>query len=740
VTLTTSTRGAARTLTESLRRSTPDAVVTLLRLRPDLRHPVPQDLTELTAQAVTSRSVARALDGLNAWQRQVAEALAALPDPAAVAAVASLLDVPEESCRTALENLRVRALLWGPDDAVHLVRAVREQFGPYPGALAPPSPRPLPEEQVAELLADLDPVAAEVLQRLAWSPTGALPGADRVVRSDAARGPVEQLLALRLLTPLDGETVILPREVAWHVRGGRFCADPVEPEPPAVGGRSRPVELTDRAAVGAAYGLVHDLDELAEALIARPHRLLRDGGLGQRDVSALARDLHVDAAYAGFLLECGVTTVVASAPDGRLLPTREFDRWRRQPAAERWRRVARGWLDAERLFSRALQPDAHPLGPEGDLPYAASMRHAWLDRLAAAGPGLVPVPEELERAVRWVRPRLARVPLRLDQGLTWLRQEAAWLGLTGMGATSTLTTWLAGADAPLPPEVAGLFPAPVDSIILQADLTAVAAGPLPHGLAAELRLLATQESRGGGGVYRFSSSSLRRAFDAGWSAQQIRDWLDQHSATPVPQPLRYLVDDVARQHGSVRVGRATTYLNVEDPARLAELLAEPQAVQLGLRQVGPGVLIALAEPDDVIAFVDRLGHHPAADRSPFDRTETETALRAPAPKRSGPGLASPEEVAAALLAAGTDATDAAAVEEPATVTENLHRLHAAVRAGRPIMLRYVTDDGSETERRLSPLDLAAGRLRAVDLVTGRIISIPLARIVFAPAAGAADLD
>ena len=110
---------------------------------------------------------------------------------------------------------------------MHLVRAVREQFGPYPGALAPPSPRPLPAAQVAELLAELDPVATEVLQRLAWSPTGALPGADRVVRSEAARGPVEQLLALRLLTPLDGETVILPREVAWHVRGGRFCADPV---------------------------------------------------------------------------------------------------------------------------------------------------------------------------------------------------------------------------------------------------------------------------------------------------------------------------------------------------------------------------------------------------------------------------------------------------------------------------------------------------------------------------------
>ena len=92
-------------------------------------------------------------------------------------------------------------------------------------------------------------------------------------------------------------------------------------------------------------------------------------------------------------------------------------------------------------------------------------------------------------------------------------------------------------DRPLPPELAELFPALVDSIIVQADLTAVAGGPLPYQLAAELRLLAAQESRGGAGVYRFSAESLRRAFDAGWSAERIRDWLSHHSATTIPQPL-----------------------------------------------------------------------------------------------------------------------------------------------------------------------------------------------------------
>ena len=80
----------------------------------------------------------RALDGLNAWQRVVAEALAALPDPAALPALCELLHADPEAAAGAVADLRDRALLWGDED-LHLVRAVRDHLGPYPGGLAPPS-------------------------------------------------------------------------------------------------------------------------------------------------------------------------------------------------------------------------------------------------------------------------------------------------------------------------------------------------------------------------------------------------------------------------------------------------------------------------------------------------------------------------------------------------------------------------------------------------------------------------
>ena len=134
----------ARTLTEALRRLDADALTRLLTLRPDLAYPVPGDVADLSAQATTTSSVGRALDGLNAWQRTVAEALAALPDPVTLTALAELLQTDPHAAAGTVADLRDRALLWGDDPELHLVRAVRDHLGPYPGGLAPPSPRPGP--------------------------------------------------------------------------------------------------------------------------------------------------------------------------------------------------------------------------------------------------------------------------------------------------------------------------------------------------------------------------------------------------------------------------------------------------------------------------------------------------------------------------------------------------------------------------------------------------------------------
>jgi len=645
---------AARTLTEALRAMDTEQLTELLRLRPDLTYPLPHDLAELSTRSTTATSLARAVDALDGWVRTVAEALAALPDPSSIRDVTELLG-HGNAVAAALDQLRRRGLAWGPDRQLHLVRGVREAFDPHPGGLAPPSPRPLTRDQVRAALAECDQAARAVLERLQWSPTGAVRNADRAVSPLTARSPVDQLLARGLLRPLDADTVVLPREVAWLLRDGLFAREPVAPEPPAVTGSTRTPRLVDSAAAGAAFGLLHDVELAVHALETQPHRLLRTGGVAARDVTALARRLGTDPAHATFVLECASAAGLV-APGGNLclLPTTDFDRWAGADGASRWLLLSRSWLTAGRWFSASAEPGTHALGPEAEAQSAPTVR-ALVVRLAGGlAVGTVPDLEELTAALTWHRPRLARGPVEAGTLVDWTWREASWLGLVALGGVSSFAAATAG-DQPLPAALVALFPEPVQQVILQADLTAVAPGPLEHSVASELRLLADQESRGGGGVYRFSDTSLRRAFDAGWSAAEVLGWLGVHSATAVPQPLAYLVDDVARRHGSIRVGSAAAYLRTDDDAEAAGLLTHPDAGSLGLRSVAPGVLVASVEPAELVAFLHGMGQTPAVEDEGGRMMTPPPGQRAPRPRPGGvPPSTPPAEVAAAVLAAERD--------------------------------------------------------------------------------------
>ena len=268
----------------------------------------------------------------------------------------------------------------------------------------------------------------------------------------------------------------------------------------------------------------------------------------------------------------------------------------------------------------------------------------------------------------------------------------------------------------------------MDRIVIQADLTAVAPGPPAYAVARDLRLLADQESRGGGGVFRFSAASMRRAFDAGWSAEDVHRWLAEHSSTGVPQPLQYLVDDVQRRHGSIRVGPAGSYLRVADEAQAAIAAQSPgrrrvrtTADRAGRpdrrrRGIGVGRPAARARPDP-----GRRG------RQRHDRLRSGGPTGEPA-TTGDRGRSSPAaEIAAALLAAER----AHPIAEPlaGSVTEDaLDQLRLATREALAVRVVYVSADGSPTERDLAPLDLEAGAVRAVDRASAQVITIPLARI------------
>jgi Helicase conserved C-terminal domain len=640
-----------RTLTEALRAMSAEGLAAFLELRPDLLDPLPDDIAELASRAATLESITRTIDELNIWLRTVAEALAALPDPTSTAELATMLGQGRSQVAVAIQQLRERGLLWGEDQQLHLVRAVRDVFAPYPAGLAPPSARPMSNEQIDAALEACGAEAHVVLERLLWSPTGGVRDADRPVTVASARSPIERLLAHQLLRPLDSETVIIPREVAWRLRAGRFTAQPIATEAPVLTGQHRDPDLVDRAAAGAAFAVLDDIELLAYRLEAEPHKLLRSGGLASRDLTALTRHLGADPVQATFVIECAAAAQLV-APDrtGRLLPTQDYDDWLNWDGPQRWRLVASAWLRAERFFTRSAEDNSHTLGQEAYARTAPSLRTTILQLIASADPGTVLDQGQLAKAAVWHRPRLSSGPLQAEQLVQWTWREATSLGLTALGAVSSFASVALYPDRPMSAALAQLFPTPVDNFLIQNDLTAVTSGPLAHTVASELRIMADQESRGGAGVYRFSASSLRRAFDQGWAATDVQLWLEQHSTTDVPQPLRYLVDDVGRRHGSIRIGPAGCFVRMADQTQAAALLAHPAAARLGLRAVAPNVLVAAVDEDELLPLLQELGHSPAVENSTGELIVARPPRRARR-QRVEPMYKPPaEEMAEALLA------------------------------------------------------------------------------------------
>src|SRR5690606_17860760 len=321
------------------------------------------------------------------------------------------------------------------------------------------------------------------------------------------------------------------------------------------------------------------------------------------------------------------------------------------------------WLESPRAAGLAGTRDERgrlraALSPELSRPAAPEFRRLTLQVLADAGPGGCPSASEVVDLVRWIRPR--RAAKSVVELVEWTLSEAAELGVTGLGALSDAGRALVeGGDAAAALEP--LLPEPVDHIVLQADLTAVAPGPLTRELAASLGRMADAESHGGATVYRFTPESVRRALDTGASADELHRTLESASTTPVPQPLTYLIDDVARRHGRLRAGAATAYLRCDDETTLDAILADPRCAALGLRRLAPTVIIARRPFRTLVDELRALGYEPVAESDDGGLlVEAPRAARAPeaVPQPLGPAEPPPDLLHAAVRAvrAGDRAT------------------------------------------------------------------------------------
>jgi Helicase conserved C-terminal domain len=505
----------------------------------------------------------------------------------------------------------------------------------------------------------------------------------------------------------------------------------------------------DAAAAGAVIDLLRELDVLLETLSAAPVSELRSGGLGIREVKRLAKTTGIDEPRLGLILEVAAAAglIARGIPDPPpthgdppyWAPTVAADRFTAMSPAERWHLLAATWLElpGRPALIGSRGPDAKPYGALSHSLYSTAApldRRLLLSMLAELPTGAGVDATRASEALIWRRPRWAR---RLQPGpVTDLLTEAHALGLVGRGAISAPGRALLDETSDSAPAVDAMkraMPTPIDHFLVQADLTVVVPGPLQRDLADDLALVATVESAGTAMVYRVSEQSIRHALDIG----KTRDWMHalfvNHSKTPVPQGLTYLIDDVARRHGQLRIGMAASFVRCEDPALLAQAVAASATEELQLRTLAPTVAISPAPISEVLAVLRNAGFAPAAEdstgavvdvRPRGARVPTPQHNRyyyGPQPRPSGDTL----NAVVAVLRKVTAAPFGNIRVDPAVAMSLLQR---AAKDQETVMIGYLDAAGVASQRVVSPIAVRGGQLVAFDSASGRARDFAIHRI------------
>jgi hypothetical protein len=641
-------------LSDHLRSRSDEELSELLRRRPDLGPAAEGGFGALARRAASPLSIGRALVRADVGMLVVAEALC-VRHPVSPEELVELLGTHDaDGLLDAVERLRVCGLALVEDGLVEPVDRLSELF-PHPFGLGRSFVELAPHLDPARLREIADghnlelgdapvPVVAAALARWFASADAldglldAAPGESRdllrylvvegVARLDLPSwlrygrmpgdDPRAWLIDQGLLVPFGGDQAELPREVALQLRTGGLAPHAVLRRPPLPTAPGLDAATVDATGAEAATRLLAAAEHLVQHLGDRPAVVRKSGGVGSRELRRLSRVVGLDERDTARLVELVAAAGLIDVDRQHVTPSPRAGRWLGLDRSRRWLALVWTWLETERLPSVALGEL-----PSGERPGAlervellldaAGARRDLLATLATVPEGAAVGTPELLATVVWQAPNRWGIDEATVAVTTrWALEEAELLGLVAEGAPTAAARALADpTQGGLQQAAEAALPADQHQVVLQGDLSAVAFGALAPDVAHRLEQLAEHEEAGV--RYRFTEASVRRALDLGWSPEQIEEFLVRHAVSGVPPALGYLIADVVRRYGSIRVLPSAAVLVTDDEARAIEVASHRRAARVGLRLVAPTVLVSATPADELLDELRSWGYLPVLE-------------------------------------------------------------------------------------------------------------------------------
>ncbi len=449
----------------------------------------------------------------------------------------------------------------------------------------------------------------------------------------------------------------------------------------------------DRLAAERAFAATTELTELLLGVEREPARELARGGIALPDTKRLAGAMSVELESVAPVLAIADRAGLVALQAGFWMITTDGGDWLLASSGERWSRLAGSWFTRLPVDIRDLLSErTHALWGQG--------LRGFIDWLYPAGGAWME-----ERVVSYTR-------------------DAELLGITANQAPSTPGSLLLAEGV----EAAGramteLFPAEVEQVYLQHDLSIVAPGPLTPAVDARLRGVAEVESRALASTYRVTTSSVNRALAAGETAQSLRAFLSGISLSGLPQPLDYLIGEAAGRYGQVRVGARDdgAYVRSDDPDLLRTIAVDQNLGALSLEPDGHGALRSRFEPDIVFWSLSDARYPVAAENPAHEIVE----LRRRRATRAAPASTS-DPVAALIERLRVAAAPAEGEDQDAWL---LRQLDVAIRAHAALTVSVRVPGGEILDYQLEPTSVASGRMRARDRRAAIERTLPLSSIV-----------